>query len=38
MLDSRNKSFPVLDGRDLVGVVAREDVLGALRRAVAGKR
>jgi CBS domain-containing protein len=35
MVDSRNKSFPVVDphGDRLVGVVAREDVMKALRRA-----
>jgi CBS domain-containing protein len=32
MVDSRNKSFPVVDGDRLVGIVAREDVLEALRR------
>lgn len=37
MVGTRNKSFPVVaDGR-VVGIVAREDVLGALRRAAAGK-
>jgi CBS domain-containing protein len=38
MLDSRSKSFPVVDDDRLVGVVAREDVLAALRRGVAGER
>ena len=38
MLDARDKSFPVVDGDRLVGVVAREDVLQALRRSVAGER
>lgn len=38
LLQSRHKSFPVVDGRQLVGVVAREDVLRGLRRAVAGER
>ena len=38
MLDSRSRSFPVVDGDRLVGVVAREDLLGALRRGVAGER
>jgi CBS domain-containing protein len=39
MVKTRNKSFPVVDedGR-LVGVVAREDVMRALRRAAAGER
>jgi CBS domain-containing protein len=37
LVETRNKSFPVLDGTHLVGVVAREDVLGALRRAAAGE-
>jgi CBS domain-containing protein len=38
MIDSRNKSFPVVvDGR-LVGIVAREDLMRALRRADAGER
>ena len=35
---SGNKSFPVLDGHHLVGIVSREDILGALRRASAEKR
>ena len=40
MVDTRNKSFPVVDpqGDRLVGVVAREDVMQALRRAAAGDR
>jgi CBS domain-containing protein len=38
LVETRNKSLPVLDGTRLVGVVAREDVLGALRRAAAGER
>lgn len=39
MLDTRNKSFPVVDphGDRLVGVIAREDVMRALRRAEAGE-
>jgi CBS domain-containing protein len=36
MIDSRVKSFPVVDARRLVGIVAREDVLRGLRRGVAG--
>lgn len=38
MLDTRNKSFPVLEDDRLVGVIAREDVLRALRRAAAGEK
>jgi CBS domain-containing protein len=38
MLATRNKSFPVVEGARLVGVVAREDVMSALRRAHAGER
>jgi CBS domain-containing protein len=37
LVETRNKSLPVLDGTRLVGVVAREDVLRALRRAAAGE-
>ena len=39
MVDTRNKSFPVVDpnGDRLVGVVAREDVMRALRRGTAGE-
>ena len=37
LVETRNKSLPVVDGSRLVGVVAREDVLGALRRAAAGE-
>jgi CBS-domain-containing membrane protein len=38
MLDTRDKSLPVLDDGRLVGVVTRRDVLSALRRGVAGER
>jgi CBS domain-containing protein len=38
LLDTGNKSFPVVDEGRLVGMVAREDVLEGLRRAVAGER
>lgn len=38
LVETRNKSLPVLDGTRLVGVIAREDVLQALRRAAAGER
>jgi len=34
---SRNKSFPVVDEGRVVGVVAREDVMRALRQAEEGK-
>lgn len=37
LVETRNKSLPVLDGTRLVGVVAREDVLRALRLAAAGE-
>lgn len=37
MVDSGSKSFPVLDDERLVGVVSREDVMQALRRADAGE-
>ena len=36
---TRNKSFPVVDAKDgLVGMIAREDVMQALRRSGAGER
>jgi len=40
MVSTRNKSFPVVDPCDerLVGMVAREDVMAALRRADSGER
>jgi CBS domain-containing protein len=38
MIDTRNKSFPVVDDGRLVGIVAREDVMRGLRRADAGER
>ena len=38
LVDSRSKSFPVVEDERVVGVVAREDVMGALRRAGSGKR
>jgi CBS domain-containing protein len=36
LVDTRNKSFPVVDDDRVVGVVAREDVMLALRRAEEG--
>lgn len=33
MVAARARSLPVVDGDDLVGVIAREDLLAALRRA-----
>ena len=38
LVRTRNKSLPVVNGTDLVGIVAREDVLEALRRAAGGER
>jgi CBS domain-containing protein len=38
LVDTRNKSFPVVDDGLVVGVIAREDVMQALRRAGAGER
>jgi CBS domain-containing protein len=38
LVDTRHKSVAVVDGDRVVGVVAREDVMGALRRAAQGKR
>lgn len=38
MVDRRCKSFPVVEDGRLVGIVAREDVLRGLHRAVAGER
>ncbi|MFN8545830.1 MAG: CBS domain-containing protein [Candidatus Binatia bacterium] len=37
MLETRHRSFPVVDGRRLVGMIAREDLMRALRMAVAGE-
>ncbi len=34
----RLKSLPVVEGREVVGVVSREDVLVGLRRAVSGEK
>ena len=36
IVDTRNKSFPVVDDGRVVGVVAREDVMLGLRRGTAG--
>ena len=36
LVDTRNKSFPVLDDDRVVGIVAREDLMRALRRAEEG--
>jgi CBS domain-containing protein len=38
IVDTRNKSFPVLDRGRVVGIVAREDVMRALRESDAGQR
>jgi len=38
IVDTRNKSFPVVDDDRLVGMVAREDVMLALRQGIAGAR
>ena len=38
IVDTRNKSFPVVDDDRVVGVVAREDVMLALRRANTGEK
>jgi CBS domain-containing protein len=37
MIETRNRSLPVVDDERLVGVIAREDVLRAVRGAVAGE-
>lgn len=37
LVETRNKSFPVVDDDRVVGIVAREDVLRGLRRAAAGE-
>lgn len=36
MVEMRSKSFPVVRGKQLVGIIAREDLLAALRQAVEG--
>jgi CBS domain-containing protein len=38
MTETRHRSFPVVIGALLVGIIAREDVLRALRRAATGER
>jgi len=38
MVETRWRSFPVVEGERLVGVVSRSDVLLALRRAASGER
>jgi CBS domain-containing protein len=38
MLRTRNKSFPVALNGELLGILTRDDVLRALRRAIEGKR
>jgi len=38
MVRTRNKSLPVTLGGEILGIVARDDVLKALRRAIGGER
>jgi CBS domain-containing protein len=38
MIGTRHKSFPVLTGRMLLGMISRQDIVRALRRAAAGER
>ena len=38
MIATRHKSLPVVEGDRLVGIIAREDLLRALRCALAGER
>ena len=38
IVDTRNKSFPVVEDDRVVGMVAREDVMLALRRANTGEK
>ena len=38
LIQTRNKSFPVVHDGHVVGIIAREDVMRALRRADAGQR
>lgn len=38
LVDSRSKSFPVVEDERVVGVVARADVMQALRRAESGEK
>ena len=38
IIDTRNRSFPVVDGDHVVGVVSRMDVMHALRTGTAGQR
>lgn len=38
MVDTRHKSFPVVTGELLIGMIARRDIVRALRRAAAGER
>ena len=38
MIEAGTKSLPVVEGDRLVGIVAREDVLRAIRRAAEGRR
>ena len=37
MVETRHKSFPVVEGDRIIGIIAREDVLKALHRAALGK-
>jgi CBS domain-containing protein len=38
IVDTRNKSFPVVDDDRVVGIIAREDLMLALRRAEEGRK
>ena len=38
IVETGNKSFPVVDEGHVIGMIAREDVMNALRRGIAGEK
>lgn len=37
MIETKFKSFPVVEGEHVIGIIAREDIMKALRRAAKGE-
>jgi len=38
LVESRNRSFPVVEDEHVIGIIARKDVMNALRRGIRGEK